>query len=79
MVLEVRIGFPVGSNYWREHRGLLGLAVFLLTDLDAVTWMCSLWENSPGCFTLIMCFLYICLLQQNIGFLKILVHVLNGE
>ena len=30
MVPEVRIGFPVGSNYWREHRGLLGAGSVLV-------------------------------------------------
>ena len=32
--------------------------MYLVTDLDAVTWLWSLWENSPGYFTLIMCVLF---------------------
>ena len=39
-------------------RGLWGAGSFLLPDLNAVTWVCSLWENAPSYFILIIYILF---------------------
>lgn len=58
-------------------RGLLGAGNVLFPDLDAVTWVCSLWESCPSYFTLTVCVLFCIYVYFSKTFFKVQVRVLS--